>query len=219
MDAELRTQREQVVNILRMLQPILVEIRKAFVHQQEQALDQVTNDTENIIEETAFIAAEADEMMIGRLLRDREPLLGYQDILRFLRMIVRDVAVLAEILRHQIHESVPFSDKMMEQANLLLGRQEMLLHSVAGMVGSGETERSREITRICSWMGQHCLAFANHHESRLVEGILPASAPIFLDFLNRMQALVHHELELIRLLTTWIDGTPGGAAVQEISIR
>lgn len=214
MDTEVRTQREQVVSMIRMLQAMLVEIREAFVHQQERLLNQVGSDRNDIAEEAAFTAAEADELMIGRLWRDREPLIGYQDVLRHLKLMAGDMVGIAELLLRQIRDKISFSDKMMEQVNLLLGRQEMLLHSVAGMVSAAETTRSREISRICSWLGQHCLLFATQHESRLVEGLcMPASAPLFLSILDRMQTLVHHELELIRLLAVWIDSGTSGRGV------
>ncbi|MBT1071303.1 hypothetical protein [Pelotalea chapellei] len=217
MDAEVRTQREQVVSIIRMLQAMLVEIREAFVRQQVHLLNKVGSERKDIAEETAFTAAEADELMVGRLWRDREPIIEYQDILRHLKLLAGDLEGIAEVLRRQIGDRIPFSDKMMEQVNLLLGRQEMLLHSIAGMVSTGETTRSREISRICSWLGQHCLLFATQHESRLVEGLLSASAPLFLSILDRMQTLVHHELELIRLLEAWIESKTSGRSMVNYS--
>lgn len=215
MNTGVREQRDKVVTVIRMLQVMLAEIREAFARQLEQPLDQAGSEQGDIAEEAAFDAAEADEMMVGRLWRDREPFLRYQEILRQLKMIAISMAGLAETIRHQIREKISFSDKMMDEIGLLLGRQEMLLHSLSEMVSAGETGRSGEISRICHWMGQHCLVFATQHESRLVEGLcLPASAPVFLDILDRMQALVHHDLELIRLLTAWLDGKDDGTSDQ-----
>lgn len=197
-------QAEQLNSIINMLLAMLGTISGAFVHQQSRALDDIENQHRNLVEEIAFAAAKADEQMVGKSLIDRKPFLRYQSMLIHLKMITEVLASLAEALRNQITEGIPFSDKAIDQANFLFARQEMILRTLAEIIETGNGELLKEVGKACRELARSCLQFATGHESRLVEGLcLPVAAPIFLTILDRTQTAIHHELEMDCLLANW----------------
>lgn len=197
-------QAEQLNSIINMLLAMLGTIGGAFVHQQSKALDDIGNQHQNLVEEIAFAAAKADEQMVGKSLIDRKPFIRYQSMLIHLKMITEVLASLAEALRNQITEGIPFSDKAIDQTNFLFARQEMILRTLAEIIETGNGELLKVVGKACRELARSCLQFATGHESRLVEGLcLPAAAPIFLTILDRTQTAIHHELEMDCLLANW----------------
>lgn len=204
-EIKLNEQAEQLSDIIEMLAVIAVSMREAFVHQQSRSLEDVDNQCLELNEEIAFDAAMADEQTFGKTLDYKEPVFRYEDILMHLQMIDNSLKRLADALRNQIREDVLFTDKEVEQINMLMGRQESILHAIAEIVRNGDGERLKEVNNECRVLADSCLKFATSYESRLVEGLCtPDSAPILLTIFSRIQTLVHNEVETLRLLSRWI---------------
>lgn len=197
-------QAEQLGTVIDMLVTMTGTIRDAFVRQQSRPLDDIESRLHDLVEEIAFAAAKADQQMVGKPVRDRKPFLRFQSILTHLQMIAETIASLAVAPRKQIRDGIPFSDKAMDQTNLLFESQEKILRTLADIVRTGVGEGLKEVGKACRELGRSCLGFANHHESRLVGGFcLPKAAPLFLSILDRTQTLIHHELEMFKLLARW----------------
>lgn len=204
-EIEFSEQAEQLGDIIEMLAAIAVTMRKAFVHQQSRSLEDIDNQSLDLNEEIAFDAAMADELMIGRPLGDREPLFRYENILTHLQMVDKSLKLLADTLRNQMKEGILLSDREVDQISMLLERQGNILITLSGIVRNGEGERLEEVGDKCRELAGSCLKFATSYESRLVEGsCTPESAPILIAILDRVQTLVHNEVETLRLLARWI---------------
>jgi hypothetical protein len=204
--AEVRGQAEQLGLVIDMLVAMIGAIRDAFIHQQSRLLDDLGKQQQNLVEEVAFAMALADEQMVGLPTMSRKPFIRYQSILLHLRIAAEAIQGLGEVARLQIREGIPFSDKAIDHTRLLLDGPEKILRTLAETVRSGDGERLQEIAGICRELGRSCLQFATDHESRLVEGLcLPKAAPLFLTLIDRVQTLIHHELETVKLLSSDIE--------------
>lgn len=198
-------QGEQLGNIIEMLATIATSVRKSFVHQQSRSLDEADSRYLDLNEEIAFDSAMVDELMIGKPLDDREPEIRYQKILAHLQMMDKSLKLLADVLRFQMKDGGLLFDREMDQIAMLLERQENMLHTLAEVVRKGDGERLQEMWGEFRDLAGSSLTFAAAYESRLAEGAnIPQSAPIFLTFVERLQNLVHNEVETVRLLSRWI---------------
>lgn len=204
-EIESNEQAEQLGDIIEMLAVIAVSMREAFVHQQSRPLEDVTNQYLELNEEIAFDAVMADEQTFGKALYYKEPIFRYEDILSHLQMIDKSLKQVADALRNQMRDGVLFTDMEIEQINMLMGRQESILHAIAEIVRNGDGKRLKEVNNECRELADSCLKFATSYESRLVEGLCtPESAPILLTILSRIQTLVRNEVETLKLLSRWI---------------
>jgi Na+/phosphate symporter len=204
-ETEVRGQAEQLGIVIDMLVAMLGTIGDAFIRQQSRHLDDPGKEQQNLVEEIAFAMTLADEQMVGLPAMSRKPFIRYQSILVHLRLVAETIQNLAEVLRQQVSDGIPFSDKAIDHARHILERQKKLLGTLAEIVRTGDGERLQEIARGCRELGRSCLQFATSHESRLVEGLcLPKAAPLFLTIIDRAQTLIYHELETVKLLSRWI---------------
>jgi len=204
-EAEERGQTEQLGFVIDMLVAMIGTTGDAFIHQQSRQLDDLGKQQQNLVEEVAFAMALADQQMVGLPAISRKPFIRYQSVLLHLRMVAETIQGLAQVLRQQISEGIPFSDKAINHTRLILERQAKILNTFAEPVRSGDGKSLQEIARGCRALERACLQFATSHESRLVEGLcLPKAAPIFLALIDRAQTLIHHELESVKLLSRWI---------------
>lgn len=198
-------QGEQLGNIIEMLAAIAASVRNSFVHQQSRSLDEADSRYLDLNEEIAFDSAMVDELMIGKPLDDREPEIRYQKILAHLQMMDKSLKLLADVLRIQMKDGILLFDREMDQITMLLERQENMLRALAEAVRNGDGERLQEMWSEFRDLARSSLTFAAAYESRLAEGAgLPRSAPIFLTFVERVQTLVHNEVETVMLLSRWI---------------
>lgn len=204
-EIEFSEQGEQLGNIIEMLAAIAAGVRSSFVHQQSRSLDEAESRYLDVNEEIAFDSAMVDELMIGKPIHDREPEIRYQKILAHLQMIDKSLKLLADVLRIQMKDGILLFDREMDQITMLLERQENMLRALAEVVRKGDGERLQEMWGEFRDLARSSLTFAAAYESRLEEGAsLPRSAPIFLTFVERLQALVHKEVETVMLLSRWI---------------
>lgn len=202
---EFSEQGEQLGNIIEMLAAIAASVRKSFVHQQSRSLDEADSRYLDLNEEIAFDSAMVDELMIGKPLDDREPEIRYQKILAHLQMIDKSLKLLADVLRIQMKDGALLFDREMDQITMLLERQENMLRALAGVVRKGDGERLKEVWGEFRDLDCSSLTIAAAYESRLAEGAsLPRAAPVFLTFVERLQTLVHNEVETVMLLSRWI---------------
>lgn len=202
---ELNYQPEELGDIIEKLAAMAVSMREAFVHQQSRFLEDVDNQYLELNEEIAFDAAMADEQTFGKSLDYKETIFRYEEILTHLQMIDKSLKQVADALRTQMGDGVLFTDREVEQINMLMGRQESILHAIAEIVRNGDDERLKEVNNECREVADSCLKFSSSYESRLVEGLCaPESAPILLTILNRIQTLVRNEVETLKLLSRWM---------------
>lgn len=198
-------QGEQLGNIIEMLAAIAASVRNSFVHQQSRSLDEADSRYLDLNEEIAFDSAMVDELMIGKPLDDREPEIRYQKILAHLQMMDKSLKLLADVLRIQMKDGILLFDREMDQITMLLERQENMLRALAEVVRKCDGERLKEMWDEFRDLARSSLTFAAAYESRLAEGAsLPRSAPIFLTFVERLQTLVHNEVETVMLLSRWM---------------
>lgn len=81
-----------------------------------------------------------------------------------------------------MRDSVLFADMEVEQINMLMGRQEIILHAIAEIVRNGDDERLKEVNNEFRNVTDSCLKFSTSYESRLVEGLC---SPDVLEVCNR----------------------------------
>lgn len=204
-EMEYSEQGEQLGNIIEMLAAIAASVRSSFVHQQSRTLDEAESRYLDLNEEIAFDSAMVDELMIGKPLDDREPEIRYQKILAHLQMMDKSLKLLADLLRIQMKDGGLLFDREMDQIAMLLERQENMLRALAEVVRKCDGERLKEMWGEFRDLAGSSLTFAVAYESRLAEGAsLPRSAPIFLTFVERLQTLVHNEVETVMLLSRWV---------------
>lgn len=204
-EIEFSEQGEQLGNIIEMLAAIAASVRNSFVHQQSRSLDEAESGYLDVNEEIAFDSAMVDELMIGKPLDDREPEIRYQKILAHLQMMDKSLKLLADVLRIQMKDGILLFDREMDQITMLLERQENMLRALAEVVRKGDGERLQEMWGEFRDLARSSLTFAAAYESRLAEGAgLARSAPVFLTFVERLQTLVHNEVETVMLLSRWI---------------
>lgn len=203
-DMELIKQGEQLGDIINMLAAMTTGMREAFVRQQSRSFENIDTRYRDLNEEIAFDAAMADEQMRGKPLGEREPIFRYENILTQLQLVDRSLKLLADALKKQVGDGVLLTDKETEQIIMLLDRQENILRVLAEVVLTSDGERLKKVSDECSELAGACRNFATSYESRLVEGLcFPESAPVLLTILNRIQAVVHNEVETLRLLARW----------------
>jgi len=102
---------------------------------------------------------------------------------------------------HRLHEFA----QAMQREKVRLERQENILRALAVAVRDVDRNRLNTANRECHEISNSCINFATTYESRLVEGLCtPRSAPILLNIFDRLQTLVHNELETVKLLSRWI---------------
>ena len=201
-DIKLNEQAEQLGDIIEMLAVIVVNMREAFVHQQSRFLEDVDNQCLELNEEIAFDAELADEQTFGKSLDYKEPVFRYEVILTHLQMIDKSLKEVADALQTQMRDGVLFSDMEIQQINMLMKRQERILHAIAGIVRNCDDKRLKEVSNECRELADSCLKIATSYESCLVEGLCaPESAPILLKILSRVQTLVRNEGETLRVLS------------------
>jgi len=201
---EWRVQAEQLAKVMDMLLTMMEHIGSAFAQQQLHLLDNLEKQQQNVIEEIAFDAAQADQQMVGRRLRSRRPFFLYQSIMSHLLMVARALVTLAEAPREQIRGAILFSDGAVEQIHLLFRGQTEILRNLAETVRTGEPERLKDLSKACLGLSRLCQPFASRHESRLLRGLcLPKAAPLFLSIIDQTQTLVHHHREIVKLLARW----------------
>lgn len=202
---KLNRESDVLVGIIEMFAALVVTIRESFIHQHIGSLDGIDKQFLDLNEEIAFDAVMADEVMIGKALNDREPLIHYRNVLTHLQMVEKSLKLLTEMLRRQMEESVLLSEKEVRQIVRLLDYQGKILEALAGIVRNGDTERLKEVHGECREVVESCLEMATSYESRLVEGLCtPESARILLAILGRIQSLAHDEVETVGLLARWI---------------
>jgi len=195
----------QLGDIIEMLAAIVVNMKEAFMHQQSRSLEGLDKQYMDLNEEIAFDATIADELMIGKSLDDKEPIFRYQKILTHLQTIDNSLHLLADVFKKQIKEQVLLTDKDIQQVTMMLERQENILRALAVAVRDVDRNRLNTANRECHEISNSCINFATTYESRLVEGLCtPRSAPILLNVFDRLQTLVHNELETVKLLSRWI---------------
>jgi hypothetical protein len=204
-------QAEELGEVIEKLAVSVGTMREAFSRQQNRMLEDVEKWCLELSEEMAFDATIADELMFGKPLGEREPLLSFQNILTHLQIVDKSLKLLTDALRSQMKEGVLLSDKEMDAVIMLLERQEQVLRTLAEVVRSEEDEGLNAVDRVCSKLSECCRTIATSYETRLVEGLCaPASAPIFLTILDRVQAVVHNEVETLKLLARWFWDHVGG---------
>lgn len=204
-DIKLNEQAEQLGDIFEMLAVIAESMRGAFVHQQSRLLENIDSQCLELNEEIAFDVALADEQTFGKSLVYKEPVFRYEGILTHMQMVDKSLKEVAGALRTQMRNSVLFSNMEIEQINMLMERQERILHAIAELVRNGDDNRLKEINNECRKLADSCLKFTKSCESRLVEGFCtPESAPMMLTIISRIQTLVRNEVETLKLLSRWI---------------
>lgn len=202
---EFSEQGEQMGNIIEMLAEVAAGVRKSFEHQQSCSLDEVDSRYLDLSEEIAFDSAMIDELMIGKQLEDKVPKIRYQKMLAHLQAIDNSLKLLADVLRIQMKDGILLFDREMDQIAMLLERQEKMLRILAEVVRKGDGKLLKKIWSEFRNLASASLTFAATYESRLAEGLcIPQSAPIFLTFVERLQTLVHNEVEAVRLMSRWI---------------
>ena len=212
---ELNNQTEQLSDIIESLTTLAVTIREAFVHQQKRSLDDIGNQHLLLNEEIAFVAAMADEQMIGRPLVDKEAIIHYEHILIHLQMTTKLFKELADVLRKQMKDGVLIFDKEAGQTLMLLKRQEIILRTLDEIVQDRDSVRLKEVSNECHELVCTCDNFAASYESRLADGqCIPESAPVMLSTFNRVKSLVHNEVETVRLLDRWFSDCASDSPVR-----
>ena len=200
-DMELSEQGEELGDIIKVLAALTADMKVAFVRQQSGSFESMDTRYQDLNEEIAFDAAMADERMIGKPLGEREPIFRYENILTQLQLVDKSLKLLADALKKQIGDGVLLADKETEQIIMLLNRQENILHALAEVVLTSDCERLKKVSDECSELAGSCRTIATAYESRLVEDLyFPESPPVLLTILNRIQEVVHNEVETIKHL-------------------
>ncbi|MFA7403976.1 MAG: hypothetical protein WC007_08280 [Pelobacteraceae bacterium] len=212
---ELYDQAEELGDIIEKLAAIAASMREAFAHQQSRFLEDVDNQYLELNEEIAFDAVMAEEQTFGKPLYYKEPIFRYEDILTHLQMIDKTLKQVADALRNQMRDGILFTGMEAEEINMLMERQESILHAIAEVVRNCDDNHLKEVNNECRAVADSCLKFATSCESPLVEGLCtPESAPTLLTILSRMQTLARNEVETLKLLSAWIwDRVVNGTSV------
>jgi len=214
-DIKLNEQAEQLGKIFEMLAVIAENIRGAFVHHQSRLLENIDKQCLELNEEIAFDVALADEQTFGKSIDYKEPVFRYEGILTHMQMIDKSLKEVASALRTQMRNSTLFSDMEIEQINMLMERQEGILHAIAELVRNGDDNRLKEINNECRKLADSCLKFTTSCESHLVEGLCtPESAPMLLTIISRIQTLVRNEVGTLKLLSRWIWDRVAGCTIE-----
>jgi len=201
---EERAVREQLADfcpIVDKLGSVIDAVRKAFTHQNSQLLAQLINQQEPLCREIGSDMRKMNELAAGKLGGERDSCLRLHSILTHIQIIAEMIGRIEETLRKQIKDGVLFSDKAISQVNHLFYQQTEMLHSLSELMQSGDEGLRHRAIEECKKLGQSCIQFATDHESRLVEGLCyPQGAPFFLAIIDYMQTIIHHDLEVARIL-------------------
>lgn len=175
--------------------------KKAFLHQRGQLLIQLSNQQDPLCRGIDSAILKMSELMSEKYGGEKEPYLRIHSILTHLRIIAETTCRLEETLQKQIKDGILFSDKAISQVSHLFDRQTEILSSLADIIRNGGKDLRQRTLDDCADLARSCLWFATDHETRLVEGLcFPQAAPLFLNILDQMQTIVHHEREVASLL-------------------
>ena len=124
-----------------------------------------------------------------------------QGILDHLKIIGDNIGQCADPIERKIRGAILFSEKAVTQANFLFDQHSGMIRSIKDIIKTDNELLKNYLMEEGRKLGQACVSFATEHEERMIEGLcLPQAAPIFLDLLDRMRAIAHHEVDIATLL-------------------
>ncbi len=201
---EEHTRQEQLAELAPIVDQ-LVEIVKtagnAFLHQRAQLLTQLDNQKDPLYREIDSAILKMNEMLFGKSGSKKEFYLRLHSILTHLRIIFETTWRLQGTQLKQIKSGILFSDKAISQVGRIFDKQSEILTCLADILRNSGKELRHRALEECKILGQSCMQFVTDHETRLVEGLcVPQAAPIFLEILDQMQTIVHHERGIAQLV-------------------
>lgn len=200
-----RSVKEQLGLFSGVVTNLIIMVEKAssgFNRQQLADFDEMVQHQKIVVDEIALLSNFLDEMLSKEQGAGREFSLKLESVLAHVQLMAEDIGEMIPVLRKQIKQGIPFSQRGIAQTNELFEGQLEMLRVLADIFQTDNEVlktflRQEKGPSLC----QRCIDFATAHEARLVEGLcLPHAAPIFLSLLDAVRNMAQHGMEVAHLL-------------------
>ena len=200
-----RSVKEQLGLFSGVVTNLIIMVEKAssgFNRQQLADLDEMVQHQKIVVDEIALLSNLLDELLAKEQGAGREFSLKLESVLAHIQLMAEDIGEMIPVLRKQIKQGIPFSQRGIAQTNELFEGQLEMLRVLADIFQTDNEVlktflRQEKGPSLC----QRCIDFATAHEARLVEGLcLPHAAPIFLSLLDAVRNMAQHGMEVAHLL-------------------
>jgi Na+/phosphate symporter len=200
-----RSVKEQLGLFRGVVTNLIIMVEKAssgFNRQRLTDLDEMLQLQKIVAAEISQLSNLLDEMLSKEQGVGREFSLKLESVLAHVQLMAEDIGEMIPVLRKQIKQGIPFSQRGISQTNELFEGQLEMLRVLADIFQTDNEVlktflRQEKGPSLC----QQCIDFATAHEARLVEGLcLPHAAPIFLTLLDAVRNMARHGMEVAHLL-------------------
>jgi Na+/phosphate symporter len=187
------------------LTSLIIMVEKAcsaFNRQSVADLDEMLQRQQVVADEINLLSNRLDDLLSGEQGSGREFCLKLESVLAHVQLMAEDIGEMIPVLRKQLQQGIPFSQRGIAQTNELFAGQLEMLRVLADIFQTDNEVlktflRQEKGPSLC----QQCIDFATAHEARLVEGLcLPHAAPIFLALLDVVRNMARHGMEVAHLL-------------------
>ncbi|OEU62715.1 MAG: hypothetical protein BA870_06095 [Desulfuromonadales bacterium C00003094] len=184
---------------------LIIMVEKAssgFNRQQIADLEEMLQYQKIVNDEIILLSGRLDEQLAKDQGLGRDFSLKLESVLAHVQLMAEDIGEMIPVLRKQIQQGIPFSQRGIAQTNELFEGQLEMLRVLADILQTDNEVlktflRQEKGPSLC----QQCIDFATDHEDRLVEGLcLPHAAPIFLAMLDAVRNMARHGMEVAHLL-------------------
>lgn len=184
---------------------LIIMVEKAssgFNRQRVADLEEMKHHQKVVEDEISLLSNRLDGLLSREQGADRDFCLKLESVLAHVQLMAEDIGEMIPVLKKQISQGIPFSQRGIAQTNELFEGQLEMLRVLADIFQTDNEVlktflRQEKGPSLC----QRCIDFATAHEARLVEGLcLPHAAPIFLTLLDTVRNMAQHGMEVAHLL-------------------
>jgi Na+/phosphate symporter len=113
------------------------------------------------------------------------------------RRISHNLEEILMAISQKIRDRVLFSDKGVDEINVLLNETATLLHNIADLIITRNSIIAKEVSRISDSILEKAIDYTTLHEDRLIQGMcLPLSSSIYVHMLDAIRGIAWHGKEI-----------------------
>ncbi len=183
-------------NMSHATEELLKSVKDAFIHEDHGSLEKANILSKEIHKKEKELTPKLVELSKEHDIKEYLAIPGH------LERIGDFIENLMSCIKTKERESLLFSDKAVNEINILINDAERLLNNISDLILSKNTTLAGDIKKEVTELVEKANDFATEHEERLIEGLCqPKSSSVFLSMLDAIKEIALHSQRIAERLS------------------